>query len=719
MVLGLDMLGKSISTLSFVINRLVQSRLIYALIPLTVLNGLFGQELRSDDTLVLSLRPFVVQGHQQFQKASDLNPLRTNWSLSDIREFGTQTVDQSLKQNPAFSFYRRQDATFANPTTQGVSLRNIGPTAAGRSLVLVDEIPQNDPFGGWVFWTQITPFAVEQASILPSSRAGAWGPLSAGGVIHIESASLPGDESIEFEAFGGSQNTISGALNAHQAWDMQKASLTSRFFETDGFYLIHPDDRGSIDRRSEHRHWVANLNGNHQIDENLMLQTRLSYFEEDRNNGTPLATNETESLNASIRLIGNGENGGWSALLYLQDREYRNTFTSVNADRTSENPVNDQFSIPSSAWGSKFSWQRSINDTLNLLAGVDLRVMEGQTNEDTGWGLTNRRKAGGKQWNAGAFAGFQYNLNTDQLLDIQIRLDRWQIWDGFRREIDKPTREITRLATYGDRSDWVPSASLSHLLELNQDWSIGWGAASSFRLPTINELYRPFRVRSDITEANPELKAERFHHVEAFLDGRFSSNWRIKSGIYHYWIEDAVANVYLFDGPANSFGGFVPAGGTFNQRQNVERAKVFAWETRLEWTIDPRISLSLHHLYSEAEFLSNATSPGLSGKAFPQIPQHKLITSLHYRPSDPIDFKLSWVHSSEQFDDPLNNRLLDAFDRLDLALSWDLNRRASLFARIHNLTDETILTGLASNGLRSVASPRRWVLGFQLKMGAQ
>ena len=47
---------------------------------------------------------------------------------------------------PGFSLFRRTDSRLANPTAQGVSLRGIGPSGAGRSLVLLDGIPQNDPF---------------------------------------------------------------------------------------------------------------------------------------------------------------------------------------------------------------------------------------------------------------------------------------------------------------------------------------------------------------------------------------------------------------------------------------------------------------------------------------------------------------------------------------------------------------------------------------------
>src|SRR6185295_19837453 len=62
-------------------------------------------------------------------------------------------ADDVLRQVPTFSLFRRTSGLVAQPTTQGVSLRGIGPSGQSRTLVLLDGIPFNDPFGGWVYWT--------------------------------------------------------------------------------------------------------------------------------------------------------------------------------------------------------------------------------------------------------------------------------------------------------------------------------------------------------------------------------------------------------------------------------------------------------------------------------------------------------------------------------------------------------------------------------------
>ena len=56
-------------------------------------------------------------------------------------------IDDRLRDIPGFSLFRRSSSLVAHPTTQGVSLRGIGSSAAGRTLVLYDGFPVNDPFG--------------------------------------------------------------------------------------------------------------------------------------------------------------------------------------------------------------------------------------------------------------------------------------------------------------------------------------------------------------------------------------------------------------------------------------------------------------------------------------------------------------------------------------------------------------------------------------------
>ena len=74
----------------------------------------------------------------------------------ELRRAPELRLDDILRAEvPGFSLFRRSSSRTANPTTQGVTLRNFGPSGAGRTLVLLDAIPLNDPFAGYVLWSQV------------------------------------------------------------------------------------------------------------------------------------------------------------------------------------------------------------------------------------------------------------------------------------------------------------------------------------------------------------------------------------------------------------------------------------------------------------------------------------------------------------------------------------------------------------------------------------
>ena len=73
----------------------------------------------------------------------------------DIEASPAVVADDVLRQLPEFSLFRRSSSLASHPTAQGVSLRGIGPSGVSRTLVLLDGVPFNDPFGGWVYWTTV------------------------------------------------------------------------------------------------------------------------------------------------------------------------------------------------------------------------------------------------------------------------------------------------------------------------------------------------------------------------------------------------------------------------------------------------------------------------------------------------------------------------------------------------------------------------------------
>src|SRR5215470_4402232 len=100
-------------------------------------------------------------------------------------------LDRALAIAPAASLFRRNDSGAANPTVQGLSLRAIGPSGAGRALVTLDGVPQHDPFGGWVIWGAIPSELIAQADAIRGAGAGPYGAGALTGAIELEERTAP------------------------------------------------------------------------------------------------------------------------------------------------------------------------------------------------------------------------------------------------------------------------------------------------------------------------------------------------------------------------------------------------------------------------------------------------------------------------------------------------------------------------------------------------
>src|SRR5581483_4965368 len=111
------------------------------------------------------LETVVVTPGRQEQRLGDTPASVNVLTEEQIQSSPAVIADDVLRQVPSFSLFRRTSSLVAQPTTQGVSLRGIGPSGQSRTLVLLDGVPFNDPFGGWVYWTRVPLLSVDRVEI--------------------------------------------------------------------------------------------------------------------------------------------------------------------------------------------------------------------------------------------------------------------------------------------------------------------------------------------------------------------------------------------------------------------------------------------------------------------------------------------------------------------------------------------------------------------------
>ena len=428
-----------------------------------------------------------------------------------LRLAPTLALDGALREVPGFGLFRRSDSLIANPTAQGVSLRGLGPSGASRSLVLLDGVPFNDPFGGWVAWSKLPREGLSRAEVVPGAGATAWGNAALGGVVQLFSEPMTARQ-YHAVASGGEFGTRSAEILAIEPVGGGAVEIQGRAFSTDGVPLVASERRGAIDVPAWSRHrWISGR-WLQPLTPELHLTATVRSYEEFRGNGTPYTRNGTREKFASLALTDTpSAHFTWNAVAYAQDQSFASTFSSVNATRTAETPASDQFAVPATAFGAAWTGTWSPGGRGQTTAGVDTRLVRGETRENftfAAGNFTRLRVAGGRQQVAGAFALHEHELAPHAKVTFGARLDQWRDTDGHRRESDRVTGAVLRDDRYADRDGTEFSPSAGFYWQVNDAWKLRVAGQHAFRRPTLNELYRPFRQGANVTEANPALATE-------------------------------------------------------------------------------------------------------------------------------------------------------------------------------------------------------------------
>ncbi|MBT5908357.1 MAG: TonB-dependent receptor plug domain-containing protein, partial [Opitutae bacterium] len=300
---------------------------------------------------------------------------RIIFDRQDIDASPSIHLDDLLRSNPSFSTYRRSGSGIAHPTSQGVSLRGAGTSATSRSLVLLDGIPLNDPFGGWVRWNR---FSLPELEAVRFGRKGAF--ASSAGSIELQSR-RPTDKPIHHLGLAGgdvqgfSANGFSATGTNRKNWD---ASASFRIEDFAGHRVVRTDQRGPIDEDAWSRMQSGRTTMSHQLSSGRLVAT-FGGFTEKRGNGTPLGRNQADGFDWSLGLQGEVSR----TVLFGQERGFSSVFptvTGIRTERASESVVLDQYSVPASSLG--FVHENSI-DADEHEFGFNAMILrkEGHTNE--------------------------------------------------------------------------------------------------------------------------------------------------------------------------------------------------------------------------------------------------------------------------------------------------------------------------------------------------
>ncbi len=631
-------------------------------------------------------------------------------SRRQVEQSPSHELDQLLKDIPGVELFRRSDARSGHPTSQGVTLRALGGNASSRALLVLDGVPQADPFGGWVNWPAYDPEDLAQIRLVRGGGSVANGPGALAGTIEMTSRTDVGSD-------GGLDRGSRGSLEARGRLGIDAGggvlSLSGRGERSDGFTPVTAATRGPADEAAPYREWSGRGRLVAPVSSATEVQASLDGFHDWRTRGTDFTENRTNGVDASIRLVSRSA-WQWSALAYWQWRNLMSSFASVATGRTGANRVSLQYSVPSHGLGASLEARPPMPDRFELRLGADTRKTSGESREFFSYLAGNparRRAAGGDSWTLGAFAEASADLGAATLTG-GARVDHWSIMNGRLFEEMIATGAVLTDDHHPSRGGWLPTARGGIAVPLGGGLRLRSAAYLGWRMPTLNELFRPFRVGADATAANPNLVPERLAGAEGGIDYTHGPLSLSLTGFANR-LTNAIANVTLGHGPGNFPGvGFVAAGGAYLQRQNVDAVNVRGIEAAADWSEGPwsvRAGVSLTHARMETA----GAASFLSGLRPAQTPNFMATLALGWERDDK-GLQIVVRHVGAQFDDDLNTDVLKSATTFDAYASWPLANHLQLIVRGENITNALVMAGINGDGSIERATPRTLWIGVRL-----
>ena len=608
---------------------------------------------------------------------------------NDLGATAAVTLDDSLRQVAGFSLFRRSGSRTANPTAQGVSLRGLGGSGASRALVLADGVPLNDPFGGWVYWDRLPRESINQVEVLLGGASHLYGSAALAGVIDITTR-RPETNSFSLTTSYGAEMTPNVSLFLSGEKHGWTASLAAETFRTDGYVLVPVNQRGRVDTPAGARDATANF----RIEKNFGATGRVfgaaSFFGEARRNGTPLQTNRTHLR----QFVFGGdwhtaEIGAVEAHAYGGTQLLDQNFTAISADRNSEVLTRVQ-RVPVQVVGFSGRWAQAVGAqnrmSQTLVAGLEARAVRGASDEIA---FVNGRAssfigAGGREHTTGVYFEDLIKIGARVFINAGGRFDYWRNGAAFSASRPISAASPTNVTVFPDRTETAFSPQLSALYKVSSHFSLIASAARAFRAPTLNELYRSFRVGNVLTQANEKLLAERLTSGEAGARvSAVNEKLRFRGAFFWNRVDRPVANVTLLTTPAL----------ITRQRQNLGRTRSNGLELQADASLTKYWFLSAGYLLADARVVKFPANTTLEGLLIPQVARHQFTFQARYANPSVVTVGLQGRAASAQFDDDQNLFRLGPYFNLDAFASRRLNGKLDLFCALENVFNQRYEAG--------------------------
>jgi outer membrane receptor protein involved in Fe transport len=628
------------------------------------------------------------------------------------------TLDDRLHQVAGFQLFRRTSSWTSNPTAQGLSLRGLGSTAASRTLVVSDQIPLNDPFGGWIHWDEIPPLAIQEVKLLRGGAADLYGSSAIGGVVDVvpitaglSATPLQGREgpgpggrlTVKADASGATEN--SGLEDLLVSGVTHRMAMLGAFtgLTTGGYVPIAPAFRGTVDRPAN----VTAESGRVEFRTPAQMRKVSAFLlgnvlNESRGNGTAVQSNGTRLWRYVGGTDANGSKSNAGLRLYGSRESYRQSFSAIATDRNSERLTKLQ-QVPVNEIGLVAQGARALPGAATGALGVDLRDIRATDNESAvdQSKISTTTSTSARQREAGGYVDAIWQPKRWSVSG-SVRVDSFRTFDA--RQVVSNSATVKPLP---ELDELFASPRVGVVRQMGHGFLLTGTAFRAFRGPTMNELYRTGQVGQQTTRANSGLLAERASGFE--LGGEEQCRVGRLRATY-FWTE--------VNRPISAVALSATATTQLLQRQNLgqirSRGVMVEGQTDRWRSLDGSFGYQLAVATVTAFNSGSAAQKNLTGNWIPEVPRQSVTATMNYVVPRIASIHAFASYTGKEYDDAANQFLLHPYGRFDVSVERDLGRGISVFGGAENILNRSIDAGLTP--VLTLAAPRLVQAGLRYNL---
>jgi outer membrane receptor protein involved in Fe transport len=649
----------------------------------------------------------VVTASRSAEKITDVPASVSVISAATIQDTPSLTLDDVLRDVPGINLPFASSADI-HPTSSNTSMRGL---SGNRALVLLDGIPINDAFFGYVQWNRISMENVDRVEVVRGGDSTLWGDHAMGGVINVITRAPTQDE-FAVDVSGGTFNTyLADLYGAYVLSDAASFSLDSNYTRSEGFQQYPPGVKLEVSRPTQPSAYNLNLDGDFKPWSGLTAGVKVGFNDFDQ---SPLNEIISENHQQIWSFSGNAtqalDYGMSVALLGFYNNSHfwtANAGTPTGAITGDVEYIQNQHTTPVHDEGGSLVFSQTVSDWFKSYSvGVDLHKISGQdaaANYEDTLGLPPeylRTDVGrGTQTFLGAFV--RAGLEPIEHLNIDLA-GRYQDF----KNSDAYDGTPGGLGVIPDRSEGTFDPRAAAKYAFTPDFALRAAVYKAFNAPTLDELYRTYSTLTGTFRSSALLTPETLKGGEVGFDAG-SGPVTVQVTTFYDRIDNLITSRSLTDAE-------LPAGFEFGSVNiNAGSARSEGAEGAVVWKMASGLAATISYTYADSVITASPYDPISVGKQLANVPRSMAAAQLSYTGFHDWRFSVDGRYVTETFGDNDHTLIYPAHFVMDASTSYPVYKKVEAYLDIQNLLARRYI------GLNDGGSPEQWGTPFTVMVGVR